>query len=68
MPIYKADRDAEPLANDLDEIIDEFEWVAKDEAADDDEFDNVMDQLYDWADTTLDSKWPPSKLCWIATF
>ena len=35
------------------------------------ELDDIMDRLYDWGDTTLDSSGPFStwvKQCWIATF
>lgn len=33
-----------------------------------DEFDHLMDRLYDWADTALDDKWNGRKVCWVRTF
>ena len=48
-----------------DEIADEFEAFAEDKDGDKDEFDCIMERLYDWGDTALDAKWPPKKVCWI---
>jgi len=33
-----------------------------------DEFDCMMSELYDWADTPLDDQFGGNKLCWVATF
>lgn len=53
----------------LDELIDEFDGIAQDKEADVDEFDDVMQRLYDWGDQTLPpyNAWPHNKMCWIAT-
>jgi hypothetical protein len=32
-----------------------------------DEFDHLMDRLYDWADTSLDGEWNGRKVCWVRT-
>ncbi|KKN29329.1 hypothetical protein LCGC14_0845390 [marine sediment metagenome] len=49
----------------LEDIADEFEGVDEVEW-----FDNILDSLYDWGDTTLPpfDAWPRNKLCWINTF
>jgi len=55
--------------DDLKIIVIAFEDLPKDAGGD--EFDEVMEALYDWGDTTLDSSGPFStwtKQCWIATF
>jgi hypothetical protein len=31
------------------------------------EFDDLMEQLYDWGDIKLNDRFPPDKMCWIAT-
>ena len=61
-------RALEPLGDDRldwtrEELADQFEDI---EAVD--EFDAVMSELYDWADTKLDHNWNGKKVCWIATF
>lgn len=56
------------LDDERDEIAEEFEALAADKSADVNDFDRVMDHLYDWGDTRLDDKWPGKKACWIDTF
>jgi hypothetical protein len=55
---------------DLDVAIlaDEFQAIGEDPEADVDDFDGVMERLYDWGDRPLDEKWNGKKVCWIETF
>lgn len=54
--------------DDLTDIIVRFLEYA-DNGDDVEEFDDIMEQLYDWGDTLLDdSSWPHKKMCWIGTF
>ena len=52
-----------------DEIVDAFEDLAADEDASHDDFNYVMRDLYDWADTPMDSApmFQRKKLCWVDT-
>ena len=45
----------------------EFEKLSEDATFDD--FDDVLEQLYDWADQPLPpyGLWPRNKMCWVAT-
>jgi hypothetical protein len=53
----------------LDSIIINFESFIDDNEDDDSLFNEVFDELYDWADTNVTpGQWPPNKLCWIRTF
>ena len=68
-------KDLRPFGGDLayldearDEIVDEFDWLAKDADAGTDDFDNIMESLYDWADTRLDDDWNGKKVCWVDRF
>ncbi len=49
------------------QLIEEFEQLAKDEDAGDNEFNELMTQLYDWGDRTLDNHWNGKKVCFIDT-
>lgn len=55
--------------SELDEIKDDFEWLATDSSAKADDFDDVMERLYDWADAEIEpfGKWPRNKMCWVET-
>lgn len=49
----------------LDSLILQFnKFVAKDED-DNNSFDTIFNDLYNWADMELDTNWPPKKLCWV---
>lgn len=51
-----------------DELVDQFKSIASDPFAGRDDFDSIMDELYDWGDTSLDgSQWMGRKVCWIDT-
>ena len=52
----------------LQEIIEDFEGLSEDKNLTFDEFNYSMNNLYDWADTPLDSEWNGKKNCWIKTF
>ena len=54
------------ILDERDEIADEFEAFSEDPTADTDEFDSIMERLYDWGDIKLDNDWPPKAVCWIA--
>jgi hypothetical protein len=49
---------------DIENFIDVFENFNSD---DEDDFDCEMNDLYNWADQSLDNKWNGNKLCWIKT-
>jgi len=53
--------------DEFDEIIDQFEMLSSEDDVDIDEFDSILDDLYDWADTELDDNWNGKKLAWIKT-
>lgn len=57
------------LKDTLGEIIMEFEDVAKSPELTVNDFDNVLNELYDWGDTEIEpfGKWPTNKMCWIST-
>jgi len=46
----------------LEDIACDFECVETVE-----DFDSVLNDLYDWGDTPLDNRFGGKKLCWIAT-
>lgn len=46
--------DAEDIAHDFEKMVETVE-----------EFDDALERLYNWADTTLDVSWPRKKLCWV---
>jgi hypothetical protein len=56
------------LSDDLElqGIIDDMEMLNDDAATED--FDYIMQNLYDWADTPLDNEWNGKKNCWIEIF
>jgi len=56
----------EPEDDDLQQIIDDFQAV--DEQFTRDDFDDVMENLYNWGDCRLSVTWPAERLCWIETF
>ena len=56
----------EDLIDERDEIVYEFEALAADNSANEDDFDCVMSRLYDWADTRLDGDWNGKRVAWIA--
>lgn len=60
VPFGDADLDGERK-----EIAVDFREIAADEAATTNDFDGVMERLYDWADTPLDACWNGKKACWV---
>lgn len=55
--------------SELEDIIETFELAIEDDDITVDEFDEIWETLYDWADQeTKQGQWPPHKLCWIETF
>ena len=57
----------EEIDEQRDEIANDFEALAEDENADVNDFDYMLQSLYDWGDRSLDDKWNGKKVCWIAT-
>lgn len=53
----------------LEDLIEEFEMIAEDEEEDDyflkEEFNYILNRLYDWGDTSLDGKFGGKKVCWV---
>jgi hypothetical protein len=58
---FRLDEDYE-----LQDLIDQFEFFPID--ADKDNFDYIMEDLYNWADRPLNNTFGGKKNCWIETF
>jgi len=56
-PFYEREEDT------LEEIALNFECCEEDV----EEFDNILSDLYDWANTPLDNNFGGKKMCWVAT-
>lgn len=50
-----------------DDIVEAFELLAGDDETTIEEFDWIMNDLYNWADISLDGKFGGKKVCWVAT-
>jgi len=50
------------------DLISDLEDFAQDVDAGWDDIDDLLVELYDWADIELDDKWPTVKVCWVETF
>lgn len=50
------------------EFVKGFTELAENSIADVEEFDCLLEELYDWGDTPLDELWDGKKVCWIRTF
>lgn len=50
-----------------DDVLILFEEIAEDDehSFDENDFDNALEALYDWADTPLDNHFGGKKMCWI---
>jgi len=48
-------------------LIEAFDDLTTDEDAIADHFDSLMDELYEWGDTSLDGRFGGKKVCWIDT-
>jgi len=48
-------------------LIEEFDGLAADETATQEDFNYVMQSLYDWGDQRMDPHWNGKKVCWIDT-
>ena len=48
-----------------DRIADEFDSIATDSVATAEDFDDVLERLYDWGDTRLSPEWNGKKVAWI---
>ncbi len=56
----------EKYIDDLEEIVNEFEYCCGDV----EEFDSILERLYDWADTPLHTRkgQMQRRICWVKTF
>jgi len=57
----------EKYGEELREIVSQYESFAGDPSGTTDEFDCIMEQLYNWGDIETKPGWPPYRLCWIGT-
>lgn len=48
-------------------LIEQFEEMGESDS-DVEEFDDLMEELYNWGDTDLDNNWNGLKVCWIAAY
>ena len=59
----------EYIDNERDEIADEFEWIARSSDAESDDYDEVLDRLYDWGDIHISGDFfNAKKVCWVDCF
>ena len=63
----------EPLGHaDLDDtresLAEDFAHFAQEKSLDSEDFDVSMENLFDWADTSLDGCFNGKKVCWVRTF
>ena len=59
----------DPVIDDeRDMLVDGFKAIADNPSADVDDFDRVLERLYDWGDQRLDDDWNGQKVCWVQTF
>lgn len=65
MPEFRHDADIE---QERQELIERFDEAAEYTDLSQDEFNDLMSELYDWADTSLDGQFNGKKVCWINTF
>lgn len=55
--------------SDKDDLVDEFRGLSEDTDATVNDFDAVLERLYDVADSRINTTpWPYDKLCWVKTF
>ena len=57
----------EDLNDERDVIIEAFQDLIDDKEVNINEFDSLMSELYDFADTKLDSHWNGKKILWVST-
>jgi oligoendopeptidase F len=50
-----------------EEVLEEIAIAFEDCEEDVEEFDNILNDLYDWADIPLDNNFGGKKICWIST-
>ena len=55
------------MADELEDILCDFEIIRDDPDANEDDLNGVLEALYDWGDTPLDDQWGGKKMCWIDT-
>lgn len=57
----------EDINDQRDDLACDFQRFSEGESADKNEFDDLMEHLYDWADTPIDDKFNGKKTCWVKT-
>jgi hypothetical protein len=55
------------LDSDRDDLVSDFEDFQQNPGSVE-EFNSLMAELYDWADTPLDNEFAGKKACWVKTF
>ena len=60
--------DTPSLILEQSDLVDYFRSMRDDLDVTAEDFDYLMSDLYDWADTSLDDKCNGKKLCWVETF
>lgn len=60
LPCYGKEESQFSSVDEIDDCAREFDHVS-----DVEDFDNILEALYDWGDTVLDDGWPRTKMCWI---
>ena len=53
------------INDERDEIADNFENLAEDKTATQQDFNSIMEDLFNWGDQRLDGEWNGKKVCWI---
>lgn len=64
------DDELDNFDEELEEIIYRFNSITGyDDTTPEEEFDDVLNQLYDWADQEIEpfGLWPRNKMCWVKT-
>ena len=51
-------------------LVEEFQSFAEEDvdSVSFDDFDYILQGLYDWADSSFDGEWNGMKVCWVKTF
>lgn len=55
------------INDEKNDLTEKFQDLAANDETTKDDFDEVLEELYNWGDIRLNNEWPPRKVCWIAT-
>lgn len=59
--------DVKTIDDEREGIEEEFRALAEDPNPNLDDINYIINRLYDWADTPLDTDWNGKKVCWVET-